>query len=177
MNPITLLVNEANLTFEDLLATIEPVDEPLSWAVVPMKEGEYLNTNGSILTMIQHVAGCKLMYASAAFTGGEIRWRECAERYEAIGSNWAKSVEDLKEAHQYWMASWANLTPDQLEDERENIRGKLRPAWKLIQIVTNHDMYHSGQIEVLKVSLGPSTVPPPSSAEDIRQYCRELPLW
>ncbi len=177
MNPRLLLELQASQAFDDLLKAIEGVDEPLSWAVVPMKEGEYLNTYGSILTMVQHVAGCKVMYASIAFRRAEIQWRELAERYDGIGSSWDTSVAELREAHKYLTDSWSDLSADDLEKPVRHFRGVDWPVWKILSTLSHHDEYHAGQIEVLKVSLQPSSVEPPSTAEDIRQCCKDLPNW
>src|SRR5687767_12446471 len=110
---VELLRRQSDQAFEDLCSIIEPVEQSLSWAVVPMKEGEYLHSNGSILTIVQHIASCKRMYASAGFRKGEVTWRDCAEIYDRIGSDWAGSRVELHNAHRYWMDSWASLTDDQ----------------------------------------------------------------
>lgn len=174
---VGLLQKQAETAFRDLCRSFEGVDEPLSWAVVPLKEGEYLNSNGSILTMVQHVAGCKRMYGSIAFRGAELRWSGCADHYEAVGANWSRSVEDLRQAHEYWMGTWAHLQEEQLEQEVEHFSGQTWPVWRIITTVIHHDQYHAGQIEILKSSLQPSDLTPPSTAEDIRQYCSDLPHW
>jgi len=177
MDAKALLELIAKRNFEDLCETTSTVEEAVSWAVVPLKEGEYLNTDGAILSMVQHVACCKRMYASAAFMDGEVRWRDCADRYDAIGSDWAKTVEDLRDAQRYWLASWNGLTAEDLEGIRLSIRGKELPAWRIINAMAQHDAYHAGQIEILKVTLQPSETPPPSMGDDIRKYCRDLPNW
>lgn len=52
---------ESEAAFSELLSSIANVDESHSWAVVPLKENEYLHNNASILGMAQHVAACKIM--------------------------------------------------------------------------------------------------------------------
>ena len=177
MDTIELLRAKAEEAFGQLLTAIDGVDQPLSWAVIPMREGEYLHSNGSILTIVQHVAGSKLMYASSGFLNGQIRFREIADFYEAIGSDWAASVEELKRSHEVWMQSWAGITADDLEQLRPYHSGREIPIWRFLTVMEQHDAYHAGQIEVLKVSLTGTDVEPPSTAEDMRQYCSELPLW
>ena len=177
MKSKSLLESISARSFEDLCEIVAPVDEPMAWAVVTLKEGEYLHTDGSILSMVQHMASCKIMYASAAFLGGAVRWRDCAEKYDEIGVDWRRSVEDLHEAHRFWLDSWSSLGDDDLESSRLTIRGRELPAWRIIGTVAQHDAYHAGQIEILKSTLSPSSTPPPLLGDDIRANCRDLPNW
>jgi hypothetical protein len=172
---VEVLRLEAEMAFAEVLTTIEGIDEPLSWAVVPLKEGEYLHDNASILGMVQHLAECKIGYGSSAFRNMEIRGRDIADRLEEIGSSWEKSKAYLMEAHEYWMSSWSADT-DILE-ERMHCRGDMWPTWKIIAIMTTHDMYHAGQIEILKSSLSPTSVPPESMAELNRKYASDSANW
>src|SRR5947207_2981433 len=110
MTATEALRREANEAFANFLLAIEQVDEALSWATAPLHEGEYLHNNASILGMVQHVAGCKFMYASAAFQNTEMRWRDVVGRLEEIDSSWEKTLTYLHESQEYWMSSWANLS-------------------------------------------------------------------
>ena len=125
MTATEVLRSEANEAFANFLSAIEEVDEALSWATAPLHEGEYLHNNASILGMVQHVAGCKFMYASAAFKSTDIRWRDVVARLEEIASDWQKTIEYLHESQIYWLSSWQNR-PWRIHP-RENAGDKFRP--------------------------------------------------
>lgn len=177
MNKTDLVRRQSEESFRYLLETLEGVDEPHSWSVVPMKEGEYLHSNGSILTIVQHVASCKRMYASAGFRNGELTWRACAEIYDEVGPSWERTIQDLRDAHQYWMGCLEALPGDRFEETVFRPQGDQWPIWRIVSMMVYHDAYHGGQIEVLKASLGPSSTPPPSTGDDIREHCRDGPFW
>lgn len=77
----------------------------------------------------------------------------------------------------HWLQSWSHLTDDDLDREVLQFSGKTWPAWKIIETIIQHDVYHAGQMVVIRFATLESTVPPPSVAEDIRKYCAELPSW
>ena len=64
-----------------------------------------------------------------------------------------------------------------LDVERLTFRDRLWPTWRILETVIHHDSYHAGQIPVLRYGVSESSVPPPSSAEDIRRCCADLPSW
>lgn len=178
MDAVSLAKLQAEGSFGELLRTISDVNQELAYAVVKLKEGEYLHSNGSILGIVQHLACCKLMYASAAFRDGEVRWRDCAARLDQIASDWTASVEYLKESHAYWMAVLREVSSDDLDRPGLTNWGEQWPRWRIIYCVIEHDAYHAGQIEVLKSQLAPSSAPPDArEADDIRQHCADSPFW
>ena len=114
---------------------------------------------------------------SAAFRGTEIRWRDLESRVAGFEPSWKAAREYLDEAHQYWLASWAELNDNDLDREVPHFSGEVRPAWQIIRMMTHHDSYHAGQIAVLRYAVGESDTPPPSVALDIRTHCAALPGW
>jgi uncharacterized damage-inducible protein DinB len=178
VDSIQLLRLQSDQAFEDLCKALEGVDQNLSWASFPIHPDQYLHTSGSIIGIVHHVAGGKLIYASMAFLNGEVRWRDLAEMIDTIGTDWPATLEFLHSCHQRWMDSWAKLSSQDLNRSVAANRSEEWPAWKLISLVAYHDAHHTGQIEIAKATLSPSDTPPArTEADDIREYCRDSPLW
>lgn len=177
MSSIELLKYQAELTYANLRAAIDGVTEKQAWAVLPNNGSDYIHTDGSIHGLVLHIATCKRIYGSVAFRNSEIRWRDCADDLDKIEPSWEAAVEYLEESHQYWMASWADLADADLEREFLHFRHRMVPAWKLIHTVIDHDTHHGAQISLIRYAIGESDVPPPSSAEDIRNSCKDIPSW
>jgi len=172
-----LLVQDAEYAWKELSQTLEGVKEAQAWSILPNLGGDYLHTDGSIQGIALHIAGCKFMYGSISFLNTEIRWREIAEQMDTFEPSWPAALDYLNRAHQYWMASWADLTNADLELPRPTNYDRDLPAWEMIRIVSLHDCYHAGQIAMLRFAAPETTTPPPSSAEDVRQYCRDSKAW
>lgn len=176
MTAVDHLKLQADFAFNELLTAIEGVSEAQSWSILPEGGLDYLHTDATIHGLTLHMAGGKYMYASSAF-GASHRWSELADRVASFEPAWTNAVEFLKEGHKVWMESWANLSDEDLMIEVADIRGRLVPAHKIISILTHHDGWHGGQIVMLRYAVGETEVHPPSTAEDIRTYCKDLPLW
>ena len=173
-----LLKPEAEMAFEEMLTAIDGVSEHQSWAVLPNLGSDYLHSDASIHGITLHVASGKFLYGSCAYRDMEVRWRHCAERIDAFEPNWSAAVEYLREAHAYWMGCWADLSDEDVERPCNHFRGdRVWPAWKVIRMITHHDSYHAGQIAVLRYGCPETDVPPPSSAQDLRDSCVNLPSW
>ncbi len=175
---VELLKLQADTSFRQLEQSFAGLTEGQAWAVMPPVTDEYLHTNGSIQSLVLHVAGCKFIYGSAGFRDLEIRWRDIADKLDAFEPSWEAAQGYLREAHAYWLSSWESLTDEDLDVERLTFHGRLWPTWKIIHTVTDHDAYHAGQIAVMRYQLkGESAVPPPTEASDIRRCCADLVSW
>lgn len=172
-----LLKRQCEFNHSAFREALEGVSEGQAWAVLPQGGPDYLHSDGSIHGITLHVASCRIMYGSIAFTNTEIRWRDLAERVERFEPNWQKALEFEAEAQEYWVNSWADLKDSDLEVGVPHFRGAMWPAWKILQTVIHHDAYHAGQIAMLRYAIGESNLPPPSVAADIRQFCCELDSW
>ena len=168
MNVADVLKAQASEAYEQLVASIDGVDRRLAWARLPLRPGEYLHTEGSILSVVAHVAGCKIMYASAAYRGLEVRWRDVVERMEGLWPDWDQAKSWLAEAHEYWMQSWAGESS--FERTVKTNWEEDWPNWKIIGCMTQHDAYHAGQIQVLRAALEPTDEPPPREGEIWKEY-------
>lgn len=178
MTAVDLLAREAEIAFHDLLESLKGLTQQQAWGrVEAANSDDYLNTDGSVQGVALHVATCKKAYGSFAFRNSELRWRDIAEEVEPFEKSWEHAQDYLKKAHAYWLSTWHNLADGSLESEALHFSGKQWPVWKLIQTVIHHDQYHAGQITIVRYAAKPTDLPPPSQAEDIRTYCKDLPTW
>lgn len=177
MSPIELLRAQSEIAFFELETALSGVHQELAWAVLPNNGVDYLHTDGSIYGITLHVATAKRMYGNIAFQDGDLKWRECADQLDAFEPDWSASLAYLRESQRLWMASWAELGDDDLAREVLHFRGGLWPAWKIIQTMLHHDVYHAGQIALLRFGCAETDVPPNRAAADIREHCTELPHW
>ncbi len=175
MRDMDFLRLEADAAFQELLGSIDEVSQHQAWAQAECAPGEYLHTGGSILSIVVHIAGGKLLYGSAAYKDLEVRWRDTVAREAGLWPSWEEAKRYLHEAQAYWLASWA----EEEDPERLVARfdGQMWPSWKIISTVSHHDSYHAGQIHLLRSILPPSQIPPPEESELNRQACEPLPSW
>jgi uncharacterized damage-inducible protein DinB len=175
MDVATLLKNEAAESYRELQKSFEGISQEQSWAAAVPREGEYLHTEGSILSVVLHIAGVKMMYGSIAFRGTEIRWRDILERVDEVGSDWAKALAFLDESHRYWVDSWAGEQDfDRMVPTNYGVEW---PAWKMIWLMQQHDSYHAGQISMIQVLVEPTSVAPPSERELWVPHLKDSPYW
>lgn len=177
MAAIELLYLQSQEAWVELLGSLTGVTQAQAWGVLPDVGADYLHTDGSIQGVALHVATSKRMYGSIAFRNGELRWRECAEHLDAFEPNWEKAHAYLVDSHEYWLSTWAKLADDDLMRKVPHFSGTVWPVWRILQTVIHHDAYHAGQIAMLRYAVAATDKPPPSSAEDIRTHCRNLPNW
>lgn len=177
MNAIVALRKSSEFAYQQLLEAVTEVDEPHSWAQVKPIGNEYLHTNGTIVAIVQHIAGCKVLYASCAFTNMRIRGREMFERTKQIGSDWEKTKAFLQESQDYWMESWSTLRSDELEHMKGTIFDKPWPAWQVIAQVMCHDEYHAGQISLIRSIAAPTNMPPDMKFDEEEKYVRDTVFW
>jgi len=177
MTACRTLRHEGELSYSQLSGAINGLSQEIAWAQITLAPGEYLHSNGTIIGMVQHVAVCKFMFGSTAFRGTEIRWRDCIERLETIGTSWVESLAYLEEAQQYWLSTWESLTDADLDGEYLHFRGVTWPGWKIIATVIQHDAYHGGQINLLSSILTPTSIPPDLQLAEERKAVIDLPGW
>jgi uncharacterized damage-inducible protein DinB len=177
MRSIDLLRADAEYAFDRLRETLAGVGERHAWARLPEGGQDFLHTDASIQGIVLHVAGGKRMVASAGFRGMRTRWRDVAAQMDGFEPDWAAALRYLDACHADWMDAWAGLRDEDLETPVLRPQGDAWPAWRIVELQSHHDSYHAGQIAVLRYALGEADAPPPKTADDIRQYCSELPSW
>ena len=166
---------ESDAAYKELLDSFDGVSEQLAWSVVTLQPGEYMHAEGSIISTVAHIAGCKFIYGSAAYRGLDIRFRDIVERLEKIWPSWQGMKDYLQESQDYWRASWAGETD--MERIVKSFRDRDWPSWKVIWTMSHHDSYHAGQIQLLRSSLAPSETPPQNEGDNWRSACKDLPSW
>lgn len=170
-----MLIRLADMAWDNLQESINGLDEETAWGILSLAPGEYLHTEGSILSQLAHVTSGKIIYASVGFRNSEIRWRDLAEKVDTVWPSLEKMTGWLNEAHNYWKSSWADI--EDLEAEYPRFNGVLQPAWKLIATGIHHDNYHAGQIQLQRSVGAKSSTPPPAEGTLWEQYCKDLPSW
>jgi uncharacterized damage-inducible protein DinB len=97
----------------------------------------------SIADIVRHVGAAKLMYANHAFGGASLDWPSTAPpsaEHDAI-LRW------LDAAHEDFVTAVTALADDsELEVDRRAHWGRPLATRHIVSIVTNHDLYHSGEI-------------------------------
>ncbi len=175
MADLETLIKLSDLAWETIRESIAGLSEELSWALVDLQPGEYLHSEGSILSQIAHVANGKIIYGSVGFRDTEVRWRELSPKIDSLWPNLDAVVGWLGEAHEYWINSWADV--EDLDAERPRFDGSPVPGWKLIATVMNHDHYHAGQIHLQRAILAPTSTPPPPEGALWEKHCKDFPCW
>lgn len=168
---------EAEMAFDALLESLKDLTDAEAWAVAQIQEGQYLHTDGTVLSIIQHLACCRVMYASVAFRNIEYRWQDCVLRLKALDNSVAPNIAYLRECQEYWLASWVDVTDAEEDVERGTIWGKPWPTWKIIAAMTQHDTYHAGQITMLRSILPPTNIEPQSYIDNDIKYLIDSPYW
>lgn len=178
MTRVELLRAQSDHAYKEFEEVLAGVSQGLAWARIQCaSEDEYLHTDGSIHSIVLHVATCKRIYGGTAFRPGEVRWRDIADELDHFEPDWLAALDYLRASQDYWTSSWDHLRDDDLSEEVGHFSGETWPAWRVIQNNNHHDAYHAGQIAVIRFGVSPTAVPPPSCAEDVRTHCRELPTW
>ena len=168
---------DAEYAFGELLTALDGLTEQQAWDVLPAAEDDYLHTDGSIQGVVLHMASGKWVYGRIGFRNTEIRWRDAADQIASFEPTWAGALDYLKRGQEYWLACWASLVEEEMDQVIPTNFSTDRTAAQMIQMMNHHDSYHAGQIALLRYSTQPSAGPPPSYAEDIRKYCRESKYW
>jgi hypothetical protein len=176
MTAFDLLRSDAEYGWKDMTDSLAGVTEGQAWTMLPNGGSDYLHTDGSIFGIAMHTACVKWMYGSICFRNTELRWSELADQVAAFEPSWDTAMDFLHRGHAYWMESWANLR-DLEENRPTNWKSGEKSAWKIIQIMNQHDSYHAGQIAMLRHAVGETNEKPTSVAADIREHCRDSHAW
>ncbi len=131
--------------FHAPLSNLEDVNDE-EWEALPADHSaEVFGTSPqlSIVDLVQHVGTAKLMWHNHAFGDRSLSWESVRpESHDrAIVLAW------LDQAQRGFVASVEALADDgELRVDRVSHWGQLLPTARIISIVINHDLYHSGEI-------------------------------
>ena len=174
---LNYFLKQSEVAYAELNKSIDGLDEQGSWRRLAPLEGDYLHSDGSILGQVTHVAGGKVLYASAGFNKFETRLRDVTERTIQIGSNWKEAKQYLEESHAYWLAAISNLGDRSLDDTVPTKWGDSWPIWKIIDTVTSHDHYHAGQIALTRAVAPVTQDPPPPLSDAEIDFLKSFSAW
>ncbi|MPZ99774.1 MAG: DUF664 domain-containing protein [Dehalococcoidia bacterium] len=131
--------------FHALRRNVESV-RPEEWDVRPSKWSEEVfgtDPELSICDIVTHVAGAKQMYVDRIFGDASLEWGDM----RAPGRDMETMLAWLDEGHRALAAGLAALPDDSmLLEERPAPWRRPLTVEQLIGIVTNHDVYHSGEV-------------------------------
>ena len=168
---------QVELAYKEFTDSFEGLDELGSWMRLTPKADDYLHSDGSILGQVTHVAGCKVLYTSAAFHNMEIRLRDVTDRTIDIGTNWTLAKEYLEESQSYWLAGLEQLDDGRLDVLAHTNWGDQWPLWKVIQCMIGHDHYHAGQIALTRTVAPIASEPPPPISDDEIVFLKTFSAW
>jgi uncharacterized damage-inducible protein DinB len=131
--------------YHGLKVNLEDI-RPEEWLAEPVKAGVVAFGTGTALSIAQvtaHAGAIKRMYLNHPFGDRTLAW----EMAVPPSMEQAAVLEWLEEGHLALLATLEELSGDaDLLVERHMPRGRLVPTHEIITLVTNHDLYHSGEI-------------------------------
>ena len=133
-----------------LLANLREVTERDWYALLP-------GGGRSIADILEHVGWCKWMYEDFAFCSGSLRGDQppLLPPAGARARSRPELLAWLAEGHQRWLASVTALRDDtELDRDRMTNWGEPLPTRVIVRIMIAHDLYHAGEINHLRATLG-----------------------
>jgi len=134
--------------FHALRKNIEAVG-PEEWFATPAGDSARLRDEWgeqpelAISDLVEHLAGAKFMYADHAFGPGTMNWGDI----RSPGRERGRLLDWLDEGHALFAAGLAALEDDAALQEECPWPGRPPIARGLmVQVMINHDLYHSGEI-------------------------------
>jgi hypothetical protein len=120
-------------------------------ATIP-EDWEWIPDGGSrsIRDIVKHVGACKFMYENYAFGDGTMWWADSLVDGTAHTENLESAIGWLREGQQQLRTSIAALSDANLESEVRMNWGEFKPASYLVTVMTHHDVYHAGEINLLR---------------------------
>ena len=110
------------------------------------------NGSRTIVQIAYHVAACKFMYANHGFEDGKMDWGELFNHWDHSPTK-PEMVEWLHEAHAYFRRHVEPLDDSDLLVMRKAPFGvEFETRWLIANIV-EHDLYHSGEINLIRALL------------------------
>jgi uncharacterized damage-inducible protein DinB len=128
-----------------LIANLRSLEEE-DWRWIPPDGAR------SIAEIVQHVGECKYVYENHAFGDGSMRWdRPGSIPAIKISDRPAMIIDWLREGHRRLALSAASLSDDrELLAMRPANWGQRRETRWLLNVMLQHDLYHSGEINHIR---------------------------
>lgn len=104
----------------------------------------------SICDIVSHVGGCKFMYHNQAFGDGKLTWDDPLVSGGDALATIPSAVAWLWEGHERLKQSIAVLEDGELLKLRPHHSGKLKETRWIIAAMIEHDIYHAGEINILR---------------------------
>jgi hypothetical protein len=160
---VELLSTEMTGAFDQLTGRLDGLaDEEFFWEPVPDPWTLRWKANGTwgydyafpdpdpspfttIAWRISHVATCKIMYHEYGFGPRKLTWAELR-----IPRSVPESVAMLHEGQALLVADVDGLEDADLQAPRSTNWGETWPAWRIFWTMINHDLWHGGEIGVLR---------------------------
>ena len=136
--------------WHSLVTNVNAVD-PRDWTLIP--EGG----DRSIKDIVEHVGVCKIMYENHAFGDAHLSWDDQLVDGEESLATIPAAIEWLRGCHERLKQSVAVLSDDELARPRKTHVGSMKETRWLIAVMIEHDLYHSGEINLIRSLCGRET--------------------
>jgi len=145
VSQLVYLLDEAfqGTDWHSLLENLHSVT-PEDWLWVPS------GGQRSIRDIIQHVGGCKFMYHNHTFGDAQLTWDDPLVEGRDTLSTIAEATLWLREGHARLRESIAVLSDAELLRPRMTSWDELKETRWIITMITQHDLYHAGEINHLR---------------------------
>ncbi len=108
---------------------------------------------GSILNLAYHTGGDKEVLVSHAFGDRSVTWETVQARFQADGGDLAAARRLAEEGHALVLRTLDAWAEEALESPVPYYGGKTLTAQEVFTIISEHDLYHAGQINFVKCLL------------------------
>lgn len=99
----------------------------------------------TIAWRISHIATCKVMYHEYGFGPAKLTFPDLL-----VPRSVPESVAMLHQGQAMLMEDLARLQDGGLKEPRRTNRGEMWPTWRILWTMINHDLWHGGEIGVLR---------------------------
>ncbi|MER3413133.1 MAG: hypothetical protein C4341_02625 [Armatimonadota bacterium] len=131
--------------WHSLLNSLDGVPDDV-FVRAPEKHSGFPWMDGSIRDIVYHVTGDKVVQLSHAFGDGSVTWESVKVARASLGS----MVEQLLEAHAHLAETLKQQSDESLGNKVRTWGGKTMTACDFFLMLVEHDVYHAGQIRMLR---------------------------
>jgi len=135
--------------YHSFLSSLKGVSEQAArWK--PARYKGFPHMDGSILNLAYHTAGDKSVLISASFGDGSVTWDQVQARFEELGADLTAARTLAEQGHLLVLQTLESLSDADLDAARPYYGGKTHTAYEIFSIITEHDLYHAGQINYVR---------------------------